>query len=144
MDESSAGSSSVWKHFEKNNGAGSVSWKLYQKTLKWNESTASSLWNHIKGQPPLCLQKSNCACNMVHIKVACTYFPFRLWLAKTWWLYDFFHARIIREYSTIRATGRELFDSHELSICFTPMCHNENSARRMASTTNDSGDTSRR
>ena len=30
------------------------------------------------------------------------------------------HARVIREYSTIRVAGRELFDSHKVSIRFTP------------------------
>ena len=32
----------------------------------------------------------------------------------------FIHARIVREYSTIRCAGRELFDSHKMSIRFTP------------------------
>ena len=50
MDESSASSSSVWKHLEKNKGAVTVTHRLCQETLKWNGSMTSSLWNHIKGQ----------------------------------------------------------------------------------------------
>ena len=30
------------------------------------------------------------------------------------------HARVIREYLTIRVAGKELFDSHKMSIRFTP------------------------
>ena len=50
---------------------------------------------------------------MVHI-VAYTYFLFDF----GWQKLDiiFIHARIIREYSTIHAAGRELFDSREMSI----------------------------
>ena len=41
----------------------------------------------------------------------------------------FIHACIIREYSTIRAAGRELFDSHKMSIRFTLIyCRPEHAA----------------
>ena len=68
MDESSASSSSVWKHLEKNKGVGTVTCKLRQKLLKWNGSTTSSL----KG--PLRLQVKLCCQHGAHIRVANTFF----------------------------------------------------------------------
>ena len=57
MDESSASSSSVWKHFEKNKGAGTVTCKLCLKLkrLKWNGSTTSSFGTTAKGNTCLCI-----------------------------------------------------------------------------------------
>ena len=60
MDESSASSSSVRKHFEKNKGAGTVTCKLCQNRLKWNGSTTSSFGTTSKGNMPLRLQVKPC------------------------------------------------------------------------------------
>ena len=59
---------------------------------------------------------------MVHLfLVAYAYFSFRLWWSKAWYLFNMnIHAHVIREYSTIRVAGKELFDSHKMSIRFTP------------------------
>ena len=91
------------------------------KRLKWNGSTTSSFGTTAKGNTPLHLQvKPSCQHVGPIYAVAFTYFSFRLWWETAGYLLWFIHARIIREFSTIRAAGRELFDSHKMSIRFTP------------------------
>ena len=83
MDESSAGSSSVRKHFEKNKGAGTVTCRLCQNMSKWNGSTTISLGTTSKGNTPLRLQVKLCCQHGVSIyTVAYTHFSFRLRWAK--------------------------------------------------------------
>ena len=50
MDESSASSSSVRKHFEKNKGAGTVTCKTLPEQVEVEREYDQQLWNHIKGQ----------------------------------------------------------------------------------------------
>ena len=45
---SSSEQSSVWNHFAKHKVAGQASCKYCNKRLKWNGSTTSNLWNHVK------------------------------------------------------------------------------------------------
>ena len=60
MDESSASSSSVRKHSEKNKGAGTVTCKLCQNRLNWYGSTTSSFGTTSEGNTPLRLQIKLC------------------------------------------------------------------------------------
>ena len=83
MKESSPSSSSVRKHFEKNEGAGTATCKLFKNRLKWNGSTTSSFGTTSKGDTLLRLQVKLCCKHGAPIyTVAYTYFSFRLWWAK--------------------------------------------------------------
>ena len=69
MDESSASSSFVRKHFEKNKGAGTVT-SVYVQTLpeqvEVEREYDQQLWNHIKGQHASAFASKTVLVNMVH------------------------------------------------------------------------------
>ena len=122
MDESSASSSSVRKHFEKNKGAGTVTCKFCQSRLKWNRSTTSSFGTTSKGNTSLRLQVKLCCQNGAPIYSCLHILFFSTLVGKSLMIimiYSCSHYSRIFDYSCCRKRTW-VFDSHKMSIRFTP------------------------